>query len=52
MIEKIVEVRVEVPVIKEIKVVEEKIVYKDKIKEVERIIERPFETVREVEKIV
>lgn len=40
-IEKIVQVQVEVPTIKEVKVIEEKIVYRDRIKEVERVVNIP-----------
>jgi hypothetical protein len=38
--------------VKEIKVVEEKIVYQDRIKEVERIVEKIVPLIKEVEKIV
>lgn len=47
-----VQVRVEVPTIKEVKVVEEKIVYRDRIKEVEKVVNVPFPIIKEVEKIV
>ena len=40
------------PTIKEVKVVEEKIVYKDRIKEVERIVNQPVIVHKEVEKII
>ena len=51
-IEKIVQVQVERPTIKEVKVIEEKIVYRDRIKEVERVVNHPVPMVKEVEKIV
>ena len=41
IVEKVVQVQVEVPTIKEVKIVEEKIVYKDRIKEVEKVINKP-----------
>lgn len=47
-IEKIVQVQVEVPTIKEVKVVEEKIVYRDRIKEVEKIVNHPVPMIKEV----
>ena len=37
---------------KEVRVVEEKIVYQDRIKEVERVVNRTVELVKEVEKVV
>lgn len=40
VVEKVVEVRVEVPKVKEVRVIEEKIVYCDRIKEVERVVEK------------
>ena len=40
-IEKIVQVQVEVPTIKEVKVIEENIVYRDRIKEIEKIVNHP-----------
>lgn len=51
-IEKIVQVQVEVPTIKEVKVIEEKIVYRDRIKEVEKIVNHPVPMIKEVEKII
>ena len=40
-IEKIVQVMVEVPRVQEVKVIEEKVVYRDRIKEVEKVVNHP-----------
>lgn len=46
------EVRVEVPTVKEVKVIEEKIVYQDRVKEVEKTIEKIVPLIHEVIKEV
>lgn len=52
VVEKIVEVRVEVPIVKEVKVIEEKIVYQDRLKEIEKTVEKIVPLIHEVIKEV
>jgi hypothetical protein len=39
-------VQIEIPTIKEVKVIEEKIVYRDRIKEVERVVNHPVPMIK------
>jgi hypothetical protein len=41
-----VQVQVEVPTIKEVRVIEEKFVYRERIKEVERIVNHPVTLIK------
>ena len=52
IVEKIVQVTNTVQELKEVEIIKEKIVIQDRIKEIERIVEKPVPLIREVEKIV